>query len=187
MPKSTRTRSGALNLAALTVLGVIGEGPTHGFAIVGLCGADGQLGHVWRFSPAVVYRELAHLVDVGLVHEDGVDTDGPGPARTIVVITPEGEKVRSEWLARPVQRARDVRSEFLLKLALLDRSNIDSGALLAVQREVMAQRSASLRDEIAAAAPGFERTLLLWRLTSTQAVVDFLSTVGAQRAGQDPR
>lgn len=180
MPKSMRARSGTLNLAALTVLGVVGEGPTHGFAIVGVCGPNGQLGRVWRFSPAVVYRELAHLVDLQLVREDGVDTAGPGPARTIVVITPQGASVRSEWLAQPVQRARDVRSEFLLKLALLDRSNIDAGVLLAAQQEVMRRRAASLRDEIAEAAPGFDRTLLQWRLTSTLAVVDFLTSVSGR-------
>jgi hypothetical protein len=40
-----------------------------------------------------------------------------------------------DWLTRPVEHTRDVRSELLVKLALLDRAGKDPQPLLAAQRE----------------------------------------------------
>lgn len=164
-----------ISTAGLGVLGVVGEAPTHGFAVAALFAADGVLGRVWRVQRAVVYRELGRLADAGLVHPVGVETDGPGPDRTIVQITAKGRARLDHWLDAPVRRPRDARSELLLKLALLDRAGRDSRALVAAQEGVFTARLQELRAAADTTESGsFDRTLALWRVSSTQAVLDFL-------------
>lgn len=170
-----------VSTAGLGVLGAVAEGRTHGFAVAALFGADGDLGRVWRIPRAVVYRELGRLEEAKLVRPVGVETNGPGPDRTVVQITPSGRRRLHSWLDEPVKRPRDARSALLLKLALLDRSGRDPGVLIAAQRAVFTARVERLRaDATAAEAGSFEQTLALWRVSSTQAVLDFLATITAR-------
>ena len=170
----------AISTAAFGVLGVVAEGPTHGFAVAALFTAGGELGRVWRIPRPVVYRELGRLTDAALVQAVGVETSGPGPDRTIVEITPAGQDRLHEWLNEPVQRARDARSALLLKLALFDRSGQDPGSLVAAQRAVFEARLRELQARAGGAEPGsFERTLAIWRVSSTRAILDFLETLAS--------
>ena len=174
-PVST-TAGTVVSTAGHGVLGAVAEGRTHGFAVAALFAADGELGRVWRIPRAVVYRELGRLEDAGLVRPVGVETDGPGPDRTVVQLTAAGRRRLHAWLDEPVSRPRDARSALLLKLALLDRSGRDPSALIAAQREVFTARVERLRADAAAAEAGsFEQTLAHWRVSSTQAVLDFLA------------
>lgn len=173
--------SSTISTAGHGVLGAVAEGRTHGFAVAALFAADGELGRVWRIARAVVYRELGRLEGAGLVRPVGIETGGPGPDRTVVEVTAPGRRQLDSWLGEPVSRPRDARSELLLKLALLDRGGRDPGALIAVQREAFAGRVERLRADAAAAETGtFEQTLALWRVSSTQAVLDFLATIAAR-------
>lgn len=170
----------AVSTAGFGVLGVVAEGPTHGFAVAALFTAGGELGRVWRIPRPVVYRELSRLTDAALVQAVGVETDGPGPDRTIVEVTPEGRDRLHQWLNEPVTRARDARSALLLKLALLDRSDRDTTQLVAAQRDVFEARLQELQSRVSAAEPGsFERTLAIWRVSSTRAILDFLETLAS--------
>ena len=138
-----------MSLAEWVVLSLVRERPTHGFAIASLTGPGGDLGRIWRLRRAVVYRGLQRLRDLGLVAEIGVESTSHGPARTLVRATPDGEEAVRGWLARPVEHVRDMRSELMVKLALLDRSGEDAAVLLAAQRRVIepiAEALAELKD-----------------------------------------
>ncbi|GGB32418.1 hypothetical protein GCM10011492_23850 [Flexivirga endophytica] len=180
MPSSHRseTASPSISTAGLGVLGVVSEGRTHGFAVAVLFATDGELGRVWRIPRPVVYREISRLTDAGLVRSVGVETDGPGPDRTLVEATAAGRRRLHRWLDEPVLRPREARSALLLKLALLDRSDRDATALIAAQRDVFTDRLAGLRAAVQSTDPGsFEHTLALWRVSSTQAILDFLTAI----------
>lgn len=180
MPSRTRraAASPSITTAGLAVLGVVAEGRTHGFAVASLFATDGELGRVWRIPRAVVYREFGRLTDAGMVRSVGVETDGPGPDRTLVEATAAGLKRSREWLDEPVLRPRDARSALLLKLALLDRAGRDPGTLVAAQRNVFSTRVTELEAAVSSAEQGsFDRTLVLWRLSSTRAIVDFLDAL----------
>lgn len=167
-----------ISTAGFGVLGAVAAGRTHGFAVAALFAADGELGRIWRIPRPVVYRELGRLTEAGLVRSVGVETEGPGPDRTVVEITPAGRRQLTEWLHAPVPRPRDARSALLLKLALLHRSGRDAGVLIAAQREVFASRVQRLRSDVdASPADSFERTIAIWRVSATQAVLDFLDTL----------
>lgn len=182
--KASATGAHRVTTAGFGVLGVVSEGPTHGFAVATAFAADGELGRVWRVPRPVIYRELGRLADDALVEPVGVETDGPGPDRTIVRITAAGQERLAAWLREAVDRPRDARSELLLKLALLDRAGADPAPLVAAQRAVFLARLKDLRAAAAAAAPdSFDRTLALWRVSSTQAILDFLEAMSSPLHG----
>ncbi|HWE53966.1 MAG TPA: PadR family transcriptional regulator [Acidimicrobiales bacterium] len=157
------------------VLGAVAEGPKHGFAVAQLLAADGELGQVWTMPRPVVYQVIKKLAELGYVTERKTEPGTRGPVRTIVGVTPAGRRALRKWLAEPVDHIRDVRSLLLLKLALLYRSGADPSALVTAQTErVKTQLQGLTRNRRSAA--GFERALLEWRIASSRATVDFLSS-----------
>lgn len=171
-------RSGvpALSLAEWVVLALIGEKPAHGFAIASLTGPGGELGRIWRLRRAVVYRGLQRLQDLGLAAEIGVESTSHGPARTLLRATPGGEEAVRDWLARPVAHVRDIRSELMVKLAMLDRAGQDPAGLLTAQRRVIEPIAEALRAD-RDRARGFDRTLAGWRYETAVATLAFLDEV----------
>jgi PadR family transcriptional regulator AphA len=163
----------ALSLSEWLVLCLVAEAPRHGFAIARLLGAGGSLGQVWRVPKPVVYRALQRLEQLGLVRTTGMEVSSEGPVRSLVDVTPDGRAAASEWLARPAGHNRDVRSELLAKLALLDRSGADPRPLLDAQREQLRPVAAALQERLAAAA-GFDRTIAAWRWETLSATLRFL-------------
>jgi PadR family transcriptional regulator AphA len=124
MPQQQVSR---LSLAEWLVLCLVGEGPTYGFAIGGLLAPEGSVGQVWHVPKQVVYRAARRLEDLGLITVSGKQPSSLGPDRIQLQATPEGCQAGQEWLHRPTRHPRDIRSELLVKLALLDRAGVDPG------------------------------------------------------------
>ncbi|MGO9874521.1 MAG: PadR family transcriptional regulator [Acidimicrobiia bacterium] len=158
------------------VLGVVAERPTHGFAIAQLMVPDGAIGRVWTMPRPVVYQALHKLIQAGLIAERATVPSDRGPVRTIVAATPSGKRAVRGWLATPVGHIRDVRSLFLLKLALLDRIDGDPRPLIDAQHERFALLVDPLRN-YRDRADGFERILASWRLQSCEATLEFLQAI----------
>jgi DNA-binding PadR family transcriptional regulator len=162
-----------LSLTEWLVLCLVSEQPTHGFAVARLLAEGGSMGQVWRVPKPVVYRALQRLEQLALLEAAGEQPTSLGPVRSVVAVTPAGRAAAAAWLARPVSHARDVRSELLVKLALLDRAGESSAPLLEAQRQQLLPIADALRDRLAEAT-GFERTLALWRYETVSATLRFL-------------
>src|SRR5689334_12488412 len=169
-----------LGLAEQAVLAVLAERPAHGFAVAALTAKDGELGRVWHIPRPVVYRALGRLAEAGLV-DAGDAESGPGPQRTPYAVTAAGRAEARRWLSAPVAHVRDLRSEFLLKLALLDRAGGDPAELVAGQRAALVPIAAALAAE-RAAGTGFDDVLLAWRESTTAAAIAFLDSIAAPAA-----
>jgi len=168
-----------LSLAEWLVLCLVREEPTYGLILVGLLARDGSLGQVWSVPKAVVYRALQRLEVLGLIRTVGEQRTSQGPVRSLYQATPAGEAAIAAWLGTPVQHPRDVRSELMVKLALLDRSGTDSRDLLQAQLARLLPVAAALDDRLRATT-GFEHTLVLWRHEAMAATLRFLQTLAAQ-------
>jgi DNA-binding PadR family transcriptional regulator len=166
----------ALSRSEWIVLSLVCEGPTHGSAVSRLVGPEGDLGQIWRVQKGVVYRGLDRLSDLGLIRSAGEESSPQGPVRLLVEATEAGRAAAVSWQHRPVQHTRDIRSELLVKLALLDRSGADPHDLLVAQHELLVPIASGLRDRMATAT-GFDRTLLLWRYETASATVRFLDAL----------
>jgi hypothetical protein len=134
----------------------------------------------------VVYRAAHRLEQLGLIVASDRQPTGYGPARVPLRATPEGRQAAGEWLRRPASHARDIRSELLLKMALLDRVGADPRELLRAQRRQLVPIAGALAGQIPATT-GFDQVLLQWRYESVSATLRFLdallATVPAPRAG----
>jgi PadR family transcriptional regulator AphA len=161
------------SLAEYLVLGLIAERPAHGFAVARVVARDGPIGRVYEIPRPVVYRSISRLVEAGLVQPRGVERGQGGPQRTVLRITPRGRRVLRAWLSQPVEHVRDLRTEFLAKLALLERVGADRGPLLADQRRVVAPIVAALAEQ-QQTVRNFDRTVLAWRYQAAQAAIRFL-------------
>lgn len=166
-------RSG-LSPGEWAVLALVAEGPTHGWAVARALSPDGEIGAVWTFPRALVYRALDTLLAAGLIEEKGSEEGTRGPRRTIVGATRAGRDRVRRWLAEPVGHVRDARSLLLLKLVFTLRAGRDTRPLLSAQQATLAAIEEALAARHAAAGDEAERLLAAFRLETTRAVARFV-------------
>jgi hypothetical protein len=94
----------------------------------------------------------------------------------VYAATPDGRAAAQRWLHTPVEHVRDIRSQLLLKLALLDRAGDDPADLLRSQREVLEPIARAMAAKTMPDG-GFDATLLAWRKASALAALDFLDMI----------
>jgi len=174
-----------LTLTEWVVLALIAEGPTHGWAVVRAMRPQGSLGMVWSSRAPLVYRAIRILTDAGLVRAAG-SADGKGPSRTVLEATPAGHEAVGDWLAQPVAHVRDLRSEFLAKLLLLERRGLDPERLISRQQEHLETLARRLDVQLADASDRSRRLVTLWRSTTTRAAFGFLAALDGADSSADP-
>jgi DNA-binding PadR family transcriptional regulator len=166
-----------LSLAERLVLCLVREGPAHGHGLAGLLARGGSLGQIWPVPRATVYRIMQRLELLGLIRATGEQQPNPGgPVRSVYTVTPAGQAAAQAWLSTPVEQSRDVMSELMLKLALLDRAGADSQALVRAQYGRLLPLASALDDRLSVTT-GFEHTLVLWRREAMTATMQFLETL----------
>ncbi len=173
-----------LSLAEWLVLCLACEELRHGFAIARLLDPDGSMGRIWRVPKPVVYRALQRLEQCDLVRSTKEQPSSLGPAKTPIDVTRAGRRLAAAWLEKPANHNRDVRSELLVKLALIDRSGRDPRPLISAQRAQLGPVAAALHDRLATAT-GFDRTLILWRCETVSATMRFLDALQDAPDGPD--
>lgn len=164
-----------MSLPEWLVLTILSQQAAHGFAVAQLTAPGGDLGRVWQVPKAVVYRAIGRLLDAGLISAEGTEP-GQGPQRTVYTATADGRDDAARWLHAPVEHIRQIRSELLLKLALLDRAGEDPAPLLQAQRTVLEPLVGAIESRRARSS-GFDATLLAWRRANAIAALDFLDTI----------
>jgi DNA-binding PadR family transcriptional regulator len=165
-------------LAEWTVLVVLSQRPAHGFAVSQLTAPDGELGRIWRIPRPVVYRAIGRLLDAGFIIPESVEP-GLGPQRTIYSVTAPGRAEAERWLNTPVEHVRDMRSQLLIKLALLHRADRDPADLLRRQRAALDPIARAMQAP-QAKPDGFEEILLAWRRATAAAALGFLDDIAAK-------
>ncbi|MEN9803186.1 MAG: hypothetical protein RIS41_33 [Actinomycetota bacterium] len=163
-----------LLLGEWACLGVLADGPSHGFAIASRLRPDADLGRIWSLSRPLTYRAIDQLLKHGYAEPIGEERGIAGGTRTVLAITESGRTALREWLNRPVLHLRDLRSELLLKLALSADLAVEPSALIDAQRRVVddIRRSLSgrLRDRP-------DDIVSRWRLESAEGALRFLDSL----------
>jgi PadR family transcriptional regulator AphA len=170
-----------LSLNDWTVLGVVAEAPTHGWAVVRALAPGSTIGQAWTVSRPLVYRSLSTLTTLGFVEEQGNAPSERGPQRVLLRATPRGRGALRNWLATPVDHIRELRSEFLVKVALLDRAGRSPRDLARRQLDHLAPVLSAYADE--PDGDGFDRVLWQWRRASVDAAARFLHELAGERRG----
>ncbi len=170
-----------LSLSDWAVLAVVAEGQTHGWPVVLELRSDGALGQIWTVGRPLVYRSLSTLLERGLIEERGDVPGARGPRRTIMRATRSGHGALRRWLATPVEHVRDVRTEFLLKLALLARADRSPQELVERQVEQLGPVLRAVTER--PARDGFDGVLARWRREQALALERFFDSLTGRASG----
>ena len=162
-----------LSLADSVCLALIAEEPRHGWSIVRELQPSAELGRIWSLSRPLTYRALTALADSGMIEPQGSEPGG-GPPRTIWRATAKGKRTSRAWLRRPVEHPRDMRTEFLLKIAL----GAPAPELARAQLDAFTPAFAGIRQ---AANADKSDVVARWRLESAEGIRRFLQSL-ARRA-----
>lgn len=158
-----------MNNSEWVVLCLLAHEPAHGFALARLTAPAGPIGQVWHIPRPLVYRALDGLTARGLAEPVGIEP-GRGPARRLLRATPAGRARADEWLVTPVSRIRDIRTEFLVKLALLQWAGTDPRNLLDAQAETLRPIVAHLLG-LRESTEGLNQAVASWRYETAVAAL----------------
>lgn len=142
------------------ILAELRLGPRHGYEIARCIQQDG-LADVTRIEQNLLYAYLKNLEKRALI-EGREERVGAHPPRRIFHLTPSGVIAVDEWLRRPVERMREVRLDFMLKIYFLHRLDPDAEReLLRVQLDVIHAYFDRVTERLSKApATGFEQLVL---------------------------
>lgn len=157
-----------LSVTEYAVLGLLAEGPNHGFVLSKQLESDSDVGRILTVRRPLVYRALDRLVNNDLAEPVHTEKGDAGPNRVVHRVTAAGRRELSRWLSRPVDHVRDMRIELLLKIALLIRSQTSPVSLIADQRRNIQPTLRAL--EAAASNDHVE----IWRQHSARAATTYL-------------
>jgi DNA-binding PadR family transcriptional regulator len=175
------TSTPALSLTDWVVLGLLTEGPAHGFALARELAPDAELGRLWTVRRPLVYRAIDHLLDLRLAEPRFVEPGQQGPQRTIVAATRRGRARVDRWLDEPVEHPREVRAALLVKFALRIRRGEPLTPVAQRQLEIFREVRRGLGRR-RARTDGVEKLELQWRYEASDAIERFLKSVISNEA-----
>ena len=173
-PTTGRPSPAALSLGDNVCLALIADRPQHGWSLVKELDPRGPLGGIWSLSRPLVYRSVDQLEGKGLVVRGEAEV-GKGPKRVMLLATDAGHRHAAMWLGQPVGHVSELRTEFLLKVTLLQRQGGDVLALIDAQEALLAPVLEALGNDARDRTP-----VGLWRRESARADQRFF---GQLRAG----
>jgi DNA-binding PadR family transcriptional regulator len=172
--------------AEYAILGLLEEQPMHGYELFQRFQNE-VLGLIVHIEMSQLYAFLKKLERLECI-ESELEQQGVRPPRKVYRLTQSGRATFQQWLTTPVERPRDIRIFFLIKLYFVQRlfpaqlaRVIDQeieicGRFLA---SLEAQRSGpgSIRDRTA-----FEQVVLNSRIHQTRALLDWLHELQSEFA-----
>jgi PadR family transcriptional regulator, regulatory protein AphA len=145
----------------------------HGYEMARELEAEG-LTEVCPVEQSLLYSYLRNLEERGLVRWEEHRVGGR-PPRKQFELTGIGSQTVDQWLREPVQRLRDVRLAFLLKLYLLGSTDPDGEReLLGRQIEVCEAYRTAAGTRVDAADNRFARLVAKSRLSAAEATLNWL-------------
>jgi DNA-binding PadR family transcriptional regulator len=107
----------AADPARHTLLGLLLDGPRHGYDLARYFATGTPLGDVVHLGPSHLYALLGQLERDGLISGERQDS-GKRPPRRVYQLTESGRADVMRWVDEPVSRPRDMHVGFALKFYL---------------------------------------------------------------------
>ena len=146
---------------------LVSQGIGHGYDLARHFAPDGSLGAVLTHSRPVVYRAIKQLESMGLV--TSTEAVGVrGQLKWTLTCTAVGRRTAREWLTSPVEHLRDLRSDFLVRVLLLQRAGDDTRDFVRAQRTALNKRTTDIL------ATTSRDAVSLWRREQARAALRFL-------------
>jgi DNA-binding PadR family transcriptional regulator len=156
------------------VLGLLSIQPRHGYELAKEFSPDTVLGDIVHLESGMLYAHLKKLERQGWVSA-ALEPQEARPARKVFALTPAGDAELRRWLSEPVDKTRDIRLEFLLKLYLAYQTAPQRAArLVREQQAICRQHVASLQEQIDQERDEFRVLVLEMRLAQNRALAQWL-------------
>src|SRR5579859_5731928 len=163
------------NPARHALLGLLLDGPKHGYDLARAFAPATPLGSAVHLGSSHLYALLTQLERDGLVTGQQ-ESQGSRPPRRVFQITEAGRAEVLHWLDEPVERPRDMLLDFPLKLYLAQRMDATRAtALIARQRSLFASFLSELETEPVREDAGTDQAFMCLlrdgRIARTQAML----------------
>jgi DNA-binding PadR family transcriptional regulator len=168
------------NPAEYAILGLLAEEPRHGYDLTRVFAFDTELGQVCHLEMSMLYALLKKLERDGLIdpHPEAVS---PNKIKRIYRLTEAGQQAFTDWVERPVEKTREIRLNFLVKLYFARRES-EAAARQLLDEQLAHSQSALKRllqerqEAIEQGLPEthFGRMVLELRIKQNEAVVGWL-------------
>ncbi|CAN5559065.1 PadR family transcriptional regulator [soil metagenome] len=156
------------------VLGLLAIEPRHGYELAKEFGSDTVLGDIVHLESGMLYAHLKKLERQGWVNAE-LEQQDARPARKVFSLTDSGSRELQRWLSEPVDKTRDIRLEFLLKLYLAHQSEPERARrLIREQQAICEQFIESLEAQIDQEEDEFRSLVLEMRLAQNRALAQWL-------------
>ena len=164
--------------AEYVILGLLDSKPMHGYEMFQQF-EDGTLGEIVHLEMSQMYAFLKKLERLEYI-EAQLEPQGARPPRKVYHLTALGRDVFRQWLTEPVERPREIRILFLIKLYFVQRITPEQTPNL-VKQQVLACRK--FLEHLESRRPGdaesrdeafFDHVVLRSRIHQTRALLDWL-------------
>jgi DNA-binding PadR family transcriptional regulator len=147
---------------ALTILGLLEDGPLHPYRMQQLIKKWGKDQVVNVRQRATLYKTINRMVEAGLIEIHETTRDHLYPERTSYELTDAGRAASRQWIAEMLSTPRDEFPEFPAALSFLPMISPQAALdLLAKRRERLAERIAEREALIAKAGLELPRVTML--------------------------
>jgi len=124
--------------AEYAILGLLQSEPMHGYEMFQQF-KDGTLGQIVHLEMSQMYAFLKKLERLECI-EAQLEPQGPRPPRKVFHVTDKGRDTFFQWLLEPVERPREVRILFLIKLYFVQHYKPQEMVSL-IERQILACQS----------------------------------------------
>ncbi len=164
--------------AEYIILGLLKSQPMHGYEMFQKFEGS-TLGEIIRLEMNQMYAFIKKLEKLGYI-ETTLETQETRPPRKIHSLTPSGDAIFHEWLTQPVEKPRDIRILFLLKLYFVQKfmphtmSNLINQEISACNSFLHHLESKHSIDTVRDDDTFFEQIVLRSRIHQTRALLEWM-------------
>ena len=167
--------------AEYMILGLLKMRPMHGYEMFQQF-EDGTPGQILHLEMSQMYAFCKKLERMAYISSQ-LETQGSRPPRKVFQLTGEGHDVFLRWLTEPVEKPRDIRLLFLIKLYFVRHFLPTQTPHLIVQQieacqrfldHLEAQRSAEMSTMQSNDETFFEHVVLRSRIHQTRSLLDWM-------------
>ena len=172
--------------AEYSILGLLKSQPMYGYEMFQQF-EGGTLGQIIRLEMSQMYAFLKKLEKMGYI-ETKMEIQGSRPPRKIHSLTPIGDSILLTWLTQPVEKPRDIRLVFLLKLYFTRKflpqqmESLINQEILACQQFLTHLETKRLSIGAAEDEVFFDHIVLRSRVHQTHALLEWLHELQAELA-----
>ena len=124
--------------AEYIILGLLKKHPMHGYEMFQQMGSS-ALSQILHLEMSQMYAYLKKLEKLEYI-ETRLEAQGPRPPRKVHHLTAQGDIAFMQWLTTPVEKPRDIRILFLIKLYFIRQLLPDEVETLIAQQMSACQR-----------------------------------------------